>query len=250
MRKKPLEKILIFGATSAIAYETAKIFAEGGASLFLCARDEDEVKRIAADLLVRGARQVTPQLFDAHDADSIVRAIEASLQKFPDLDGLLVAHGMLPDQKECEQNDAAAREAFEVNFTSITTILTHIVPHFEEQGHGSIAVISSVAGDRGRQKNYIYGAAKAALSAYLSGLRQRLHKSDVGVITVKPGFVDTPMTEALEKNFLVARPEVVGRGIHKAMVKGKDVVYLPWFWRWIMLGVRMLPERLFKKLSI
>jgi len=243
-------KILIFGAASAIAFETAKLFAKDGASLYLCARDEDELKRLSEDLIVRGAKEVGYSIFDALNDKSIINAIDSCLAKFPDIDGLLIAYGTLPDQKLCEADVEEMRKAININFTSVGVILTHIVAHFQKQGCGTIAVISSVAGDRGRQSNYVYGSAKGALSIFLSGLRQGLNKSGVQVLTVKPGFVDTPMTANLKKGILFVGPDVVAKGIYKAIIKGKDIVYLPWFWWGIMMIIRNIPEKIFKKIKL
>ncbi|MBI5142506.1 MAG: SDR family oxidoreductase [Nitrospirae bacterium] len=243
-------KILIIGATSAIAYETAKIFAKHGSSLYLCARDEHELKRLADDLLIRGAKEVCFSHFDALSSDSIISSIDTCLEKYPDLDGLLIAHGTLPDQHLCEQDIDEMERAVRINFTSSAAILTYIAPYFEQLGHGCITVISSVAGDRGRQSNYVYGSAKGAMSIFLSGLRQRLHKAGVSVVTIKPGFVDTPMTANIAKNFLFAKPDVIASGIYKAFYKSSNTVYLPWFWRWIMLIIRNIPEVVFLRIRL
>lgn len=245
-----LSKILIFGATSAIAYETAKLFAKDGASLYLCARDEDNLKRLSEDLTVRGAKEVAYSRFDAMDKNSTIKAIDDCLARFPDLDGVLIAYGTLPDQKLCENNIDEMNKAVEINFTSVAAILTHITPHFESKQCGTIAVISSVAGDRGRQSNYIYGSAKGALTVFLSGLRQRLHKLNVNVITIKPGFVDTPMTADFKKGLLFVKPDVIARGIYNAVMKEKGAAYLPWFWRFIMMIIIHIPECIFKKIKL
>ena len=243
-------KILIFGATSVIISETAKLFARDGASLYLCARSKDDLQRLAADLKVRGAKDVFYSTFDALKEDSLDNAIQECLAKFPDLNGLLIGHGVLPNQRQCEERAGDMRTALEVNFTSIAEILIRITPHFEQQGYGTIAVISSLAGDRGRQSNYIYGSAKSALSTFLSGLRQRLHKSSVQVITIKPGFVDTPMTKDFKKGILWASPVRIGQGIYKAFESGIPIVYVPGFWRLIILVIRFIPESLFKRLKL
>jgi hypothetical protein len=245
-----LNSILIFGATSAIAYETAKLFAQEGASLYLCARDEENLTRLSNDLTVRGAKAVAYSTFAATNTDTMTKAIDLCLTKFPNLDGLLIAHGNLPDQQQCESDLKAMQQAIEINFTSAAAILTHMARHFAEQGRGVMTVISSVAGDRGRQSNYVYGSAKGALSIFLSGLRQRLHKSGVKVITIKPGFVDTPMTAGLKKGLLFVGPDVIAKGIHKAMTIGKDTVYLPRFWRGIMMIIKSMPEKIFKKINL
>ncbi|RJQ53769.1 MAG: SDR family oxidoreductase [Nitrospiraceae bacterium] len=243
-------KILVFGATSAIAFGTAKLFARDGASLYLCARDEEDLKALSADLTVRGAKEVGYSVFNALDKGSIIRAVDDCLKKFPELDGLLIAYGTLPDQGLCETDIEEMRRAVEINFTSPAIILTYIAGHFEKKKQGVIAVISSVAGDRGRQSNYVYGAAKGALTTFLSGLRQRLGKSGVNVITVKPGFVDTPMTAGFKKGLLFVGPDVIAKGIYRAVKTGKSIAYVPWFWRIIMMIIRNIPEKIFIKIKL
>jgi len=243
-------KLLIFGATSAIAHQTARLFARDGASFYLCGRNEERLLRNSKDLLVRGAASVFHSIFDALDSCSITNAIDNCLNKMPDLDTLLIAHGSLPNQQDCASDVSAMRETIDINFTSAAIILTHIAKHFEERGEGNIAVICSVAGDRGRKSNYVYGASKGALSVFLSGLRQRFCGSGVSVITIKPGFVNTPMTADFEKGRLFVGPEVIAKGIYEAVAKGKNVVYLPWFWRWIMMIIKSIPEEIFKRMDL
>jgi decaprenylphospho-beta-D-erythro-pentofuranosid-2-ulose 2-reductase len=156
----------------------------------------------------------------------------------------------LGNQKACELSYEVTEQQLRINFLSVVSLLTPIANYFEAQGHGCIAVISSVAGERGRQSNYVYGTAKGAVKVFLQGLRNRLYHSGVSVITVNPGFVDTPMTAELPKNFLFAAPTSVGNGIYKAIIRSKDIVYLPWFWRWIMMGLRLVPEGIFKRMRI
>ena len=166
------------------------------------------------------------------------------------MDTVLIAHGTLPDQPACEADYAVTLEAMTTNALSAISLLTRLANRFESQRRGTLAVISSVAGDRGRKSNYVYGTAKAAVSTFLDGLRNRLYESGVKVVTAKPGFVDTPMTASFEKGLLWAQPDAVGRGIHQAIVRGKDVVYLPGFWRLIMMIIRHVPETVFKRLSL
>lgn len=244
------ERILIVGATSAIAQALARRLAREQAWLFLVARDPQKLSAVAQDLQVRGAGRVETFPLEATDYPRHPRLLEALFQGFARLDGVLVAHGELPDQKKCEQDVAETLRQFEVNALSVLALLVPLANYFEKEKRGWIAVISSVAGERGRQSNYVYGAAKAAVTRFLEGLRNRLWKSGVTVLTVKPGFVDTPMTAHLPKNFLFASPEQVARGIHRALKARKDVVYVPWYWRWIMAQVRLLPEALFKRLKL
>ena len=156
----------------------------------------------------------------------------------------------MPDQNCCEQSFDLVRREFEINTLGTLSLLTHASNLFANQGFGTLCVISSVAGDRGRQSNYVYGAAKGAVSIFLEGLRNRLYSKGVQVLTVKPGFVDTPMTAAFTKGRLWAKPEKVAKGIYKAVIHKKDVVYLPWFWSPIMLGIRWIPEAIFKRLRL
>ena len=162
----------------------------------------------------------------------------------------LIAHGTLPDQAECEASAALTRQALQVNALSVIELLTELANRLQAQGSGTLAVISSVAGDRGRKSNYVYGAAKGMVSIFLQGLRNRLHSHGVRVITIKPGFVDTPMTESFDKGVLWARPDRVARDIVSAIDKGRDVVYTPWFWRYILWVIRGIPEGVFKRLGL
>jgi len=245
-----MERILIIGAASAIAQATARIFAAAGASLILVGRDPEKLRAVAEDLRVRGARRIETIALDAREYDRHQGLIEEARRFLGGLDAALIAHGTLPDQKACEASFDLTRRDFETNALSVISLLTHLANSFERQGYGTIAVISSVAGDRGRQSNYVYGATKAAVTTFLQGLRNRLHRSGVHVLTVKPGPVDTPMTAGLPKGFLWVRPEVVAAGIYRAIKSHKDVVYLPWVWYVLMIGVRAIPEKVFKRMSL
>lgn len=245
-----MKKILVIGATSAIAEATARRFAARGAELFLLARNQERLTSLVEDLKVRGASSVHGEIFDANDLARHAAVITSVIEQLGGLDLVLVAHGTLGDQKACEQDVALTLSELNTNAFSVISLLTPLANHFEKQGHGSIAVISSVAGDRGRQSNYVYGAAKGMLSIFLQGLRNRLYKSGVQVLTIKPGFVDTPMTAAFPKGPLWATPEKVASDIDKAIAKGKDVLYTPGFWCLIMAIIRSVPEFIFKRLSL
>ncbi|HEX8385080.1 MAG TPA: SDR family oxidoreductase [Rubricoccaceae bacterium] len=244
------DRVLILGATSAIAHEVSRLYARAGASIVLAARDPEKLSANAADLRARGARSVVEVPFDAADFARHGPAVEEAWDAFGGLDVALVAYGTLPDQDHAAADADAAVEAFTLNATSVVSVLTHLAGRFEAQGSGAIGVVSSVAGDRGRPSNYVYGAAKGAVSLFAQGLRARLSKHGVRVVTIKPGFVDTPMTAHVDKNPLFASPEAVARQIHKALAGNANVVYTPGFWRPVMVGIRAIPERVFKKLNL
>ena len=166
------------------------------------------------------------------------------------MDLALIAHGSLPDQARCSVSVDDTLEALRINGTSVISLLTCLTPVFEAQRSGTIAVISSVAGDRGRQSNYAYGAAKGMVSVFMQGLRNRLTPHGVHVLTIKPGLVDTPMTASFKKGFLWATPDRVGADIVRAIDRRKDVLYTPWFWRLVMLAICAVPETLFKRLKL
>jgi len=245
-----MEKVLIIGATSAIAEETARLYAKQGAALALVARNGERLQSLCADLPIRGAAAAHAYSMDVNDTASHKGILDQAQAALGGLDVVLIAHGTLPDQKACEQDVGLALREFNTNAVSTIALLTDLANRMESQGRGSIAVISSVAGDRGRQSNYLYGSAKAALSIFLQGLRNRLQASGVQVLTIKPGFVDTPMTAEFKKGLLWVKPAVIAKGIVKALRKKKDVVYLPFFWRWIMLIIKSIPERMFKRMSL
>jgi decaprenylphospho-beta-D-erythro-pentofuranosid-2-ulose 2-reductase len=243
-------KILAIGATSAIAHETLKHFAARGANLFLVGRTPEKLEAVAGDLRVRGAKTVETYLVDVSDFGKHDAMFAAAVEKLGGLDTVLVAHGTLGDQKKSEQHTDEMLKEFNNNALSVMALLTPVANYLEKQGHGTIAVISSVAGDRGRQSNYIYGAAKGALNVYLQGLRNRLYKSGVKVLTIKPGTVDTPMTAHLKKGLLFASAESVGKQIYDIILKGKEVSYVPGYWRGIMTVIRTIPEPVFKRLKL
>lgn len=245
-----MKKIVIIGATSAIATETARCFAKDETSLFIAGRSATKLDRLARDLEVRGAKDVHTAIFDANNIISHDQLLEQAFHSLGEIDAVLIAHGDLPDQKRCERSWQDAERAFNVNFMSPVALLTSFANYFETRGKGNITVISSVAGDRGRQSNYIYGAAKGGLSTFLQGLRNRLAAKGVSVTTIKPGFVDTPMTANIKKGPLFASAESVGKRIHKAMVKGESVVYTPCFWRVIMGIIQHIPEAIFKRMKL
>lgn len=245
-----MQKVVIIGATSAIAEATARLYAARGAQLFLVARNATRLEGIAADLRIRGSREVFQATLDVNDLQEHARVIDAIWTSLGSVDVVLIAHGTLPDQAQCEASVDVALKEFATNATSTIALLTALAPRFEVQRQGAIAVISSVAGDRGRQSNYLYGSAKAAVAAFASGLRQRMAKMGVNVLTIKPGFVDTPMTRAFKKGALWAKPEGIANGIVRAIDRSRSVVYLPGFWLPIMLIIRHIPEFVFRRIKL
>jgi len=240
--------ILVLGASSDIAKATAQRFAQRGFAHYLAGRNLDELTKDAADLALRSGQPAKAVAFDA-------TAFETHADFYAALDpkpvGAICAVGYLGDQQRAQTDPDEARRIMDTNYSGCASILDRIAADFEDRGEGVIIGVSSVAGERGRMSNYCYGSAKAGFTAYLSGLRNRLSHSGVRVITIKPGFVATRMTEGMDLPPLItAKPEQTARDIERAWRKGKDVVYSRWFWRWIMLMVRNIPERLFKRLKL
>ncbi len=245
-----MKKVLVLGATSAMAQATVRLLAARGASLYLVGRNTERLEAVAQDARTRGAAKVATEALDLDDVAQHEALVERATTALGGLDGALLAHGILGNQEASQRAYAEAEKVFRTNFLSAVSLLTPLANRFEAQKAGTLVVISSVAGDRGRQSNYIYGASKGALSVFLQGLRNRLARSGVAVVTVKPGFVDTPMTADMKKNALFASPEKVARGILRAADKRRNEVYLPGFWRLIMFIIRSIPEGLFKRLKL
>lgn len=245
------QNILIFGATSGIAQAVARIYAQRGDCLFLTARNADKLGAVATDLAARGAGEVHTFVLDANDTAKLPELVNSAWSELGRVDVALVAHGTLPDQARCESDMDYAVNEFHTNAASVIACLTVLAQRFEQQKGGTIAVIGSVAGDRGRASNYLYGAAKAAVDAFASGLRGRMFGAGVRVLTIKPGFVDTPMTRGLPlPQALVVPAERVATDIVRAVERGRDVLYTPWFWRYIMLGIVHIPNVLFKRMKL
>ncbi len=247
------QKILFVGATSAISQECAREYARRGATMCLAGRSLSRLETVRQDLLSIGAQQVECCLFEA-ETEIALDFIERAATSIGGLDAILVAHGSLPDQTECNADVELSLHEFHINATSVIAVCLMAAHYFEQNprrsGSSCIAVISSVAGERGRQSNYIYGASKGAVSIFLQGLRNRLHPKGIHVLCVKPGFVDTPMTAHLPKNALFASARRVGKRIYKAMEAGSDVVYVPGYWRYVMGIIRLIPESVFKTLKL
>ncbi|MGH8634890.1 MAG: SDR family oxidoreductase [Burkholderiales bacterium] len=245
-----MQRILIVGATSAIAEATARRFAARGARLFLVARDAERLRDLASDLSIRGAAIAGLAVLDVNDFARHEAVLEDAARALDGIDVALIAHGTLADQARCEKNFPLTLDELNTNAISVISLLTHLANRFAAQRCGSIAVLSSVAGDRGRASNYVYGAAKGVVTLFMQGLRGRLHKSGVHVLTIKPGFVDTAMTAAFKKGPLWSQPEKIAEGIERALEQRKDVAYLPFWWWLVMAIIKLIPEALFKRTSL
>ena len=240
--------VLIVGAKSDIARATAREYARHGYDLYLAGRNITELKELATDITVRTQRTVKLVELDILDYQSHP-GFYASLEEKPL--GVISAVGYLGNQEKAQTDFAEARKIIDTNYTGIVSLYNIIANDFEKRRSGFIVGISSVAGDRGRKSNYLYGSAKAALTAYLSGLRNRLYDAQVHVLTVKPGFVATKMTEDMDlPDQLTAQPEEVARDICHAQQKGKNVLYTKWIWKWVIMLIKMIPEWKFKEMSI
>lgn len=246
-----MKNVLIIGATSAIAIACAKIWAKEKAAFFLVGRNQSKLKQTADDLGVIGATSVCIHTLDLNNFDLHKKMIERSFTTLEKIDVVLIAHGTLSNQSDCEQDVNLALDEFSSNGLSVISILTLLANRMEKQGTGTIAVISSVASDRGRPSNYLYGSAKAAVTSFCEGLRARLFKVGVHVMTVKPGFVDSPMTKGLSlPKPLVSSPEKVAGCILQGIEKISDSIYAPGYWFWIMLVIRSIPGFIFKRMNL
>ncbi|GIX31144.1 MAG: short-chain dehydrogenase [Porticoccaceae bacterium] len=244
-----MHNVAIFGATSAIAEAVARRLIKPEARFYLVGRDDERLALVAADLAARGA-QVQTQVADLVevDAEGLVAEVFAALGV---VDLILIAYGLLPDQEACEKSLPTTLEAIAVNGTSQVALAMAAAAHLERQGGGTLAAITSVAADRGRRSNYVYGAAKALVATFLAGLRHRFHGRGVRVVDIRPGFVDTPMTARFEnKGLLWSSPDRVAGNIVRALEKGSGVYYVPGYWRAIMAVIRALPEGIFHRLPL
>ena len=241
-------RVLIIGATSAIAAEVARLYAARGAALVLAGRNPARLAAVGDDLRLRGAGSVAVEELDVLDREAQAPFVRRAFAE--GLDVVLVAHGVLPDQRRCEVDAGEAIRALEVNLVATVALLTLLANELQARRSGTLAVISSVAGDRGRQSNYVYGAAKAGLTVFLQGLLQRLYPAGVRVVTLKPGFVDTPMTAHLPRNPLASSSRRAARAIYRAIEGRREVAYIPWFWRPVMALIKAIPEPIFKRLRL
>lgn len=244
-------RLIILGATSAIAEATARLYAQESAEILLIGRQAERLSTIAADLKLRGAARTEFLARDLADTQAIATDFADFVARLGGIDHLLLAYGVLGDQPLAERDAAAAESLLEINFVSAALWAIAAAETFERQGHGSLVVLGSVAGDRGRRANFIYGAAKAGLAALVEGLAHRFADRGPRAVIVKPGPVITPMTDGFtRKGPLWATPETIAVVVRRAADRGGPVVYAPWFWRFIMLIIRFLPAPIFNRLNL
>jgi decaprenylphospho-beta-D-erythro-pentofuranosid-2-ulose 2-reductase len=244
------KKIVILGATSGIALEVERQLARQGHELLLVGRSPQRLAELQVDLMIRGAQQVLTYSAELSSVQHHAATFDFVRRTFPGFDTVLLAYGSMRSQKDSESSVDILLEELQVNFVSATAILTLFAAELERRRTGCIAVVTSVAGDRGRRSNFVYGSAKGALSLFLQGLRSRLHPAGVRVITIKPGPVQTAMTDHLPNSARFADPKQVARDIVRALERrSPDVLYTPRMWRYVMSAVRHIPETVFKRLS-
>ncbi len=244
------KRIAVFGASSAIASAICRRLATSGAQFALVARRQEQLDVLVADLRIRGAAASFTHATDLQDSAPHPQLVADIAAEMGGIDVAILAHGILGDQAAAAASFAETRQVLEINFMSSISLLTELANQMEAARRGQIVVIGSVAGDRGRQSNYVYGTSKAALQTFCQGLRNRLTPAGVGVLLVKPGFVDTPMTAHIPKGPLFVSPDRVAADVIAAMGGKKDVIYTPWFWSPIMFVIRLIPESIFKRLKL
>jgi short-subunit dehydrogenase len=250
MSTNPPKKILVLGATSGIAEATCRIWAAQGASLFLVARNETKLAAVAADLKTRGAAYVDTAVADLDDITGHTALLTHAINSLTGMDVAYLAHGILGDQSKAEKDFSEAAQILHTNFVSVVSLLTWLANYCVQRHSGVLAVISSVAGDRGRKSNYLYGSSKAGLTAFLDGLRNRIDREGVTVLNIKPGPVKTAMTAQMKGAEKMADVNAVARTIAAAIDARKDELYVPFQWGPIMFVIRHIPESLFKKLNL
>lgn len=244
------QNVLVLGATSAIAEATMRILARHGTAFYLVARDGDKLAAVRSNLLTLGAVSVTVHVADLNDTSAHPSLLRQAANVLGTIDMALLAHGVLGEQQQAQAEYASAEIILRTNFLSYVSLITWLANYFEGAHRGVLAVISSVAGDRGRKSNYVYGASKGGLNVYLEGVRNRIDRSGVHVLTIKPGFIATPMTAQLPKNPLFLKPSEAGKYILQAVARRKDVAYIPPFWAFVMLVIRSIPRSIFKKMNL
>ncbi len=243
-------KILVLGATSGIAEACIRQWAQRGDALYLVARNPDRLAAVAADARTRGASSVGSAVADLDDTAAHPELLAHAINGLGGLDVAFLAMGVLGEQSQAERSFSAAHQILHTNLTAAVSLLTWLANYTAQRHAGTLAVLSSVAGERGRRSNYVYGSSKAGLTAFVDGLRNRIDRDGVRVMTIKPGPVKTAMTETMKGSEKFADVEAVASTLVKAIDRGKDIVYVPGIWRIIMAVIRAIPERVFKKLNL
>lgn len=243
-------RILVLGATSGIAEACIRLWANRGDALYLVARNADKLAVVAADARTRGASHIGTAVANLDDTGAHAEVLAHAINSLGGLDVAFLALGVLGDQSDAERNFATADQILHTNFVAPVSLLTWLANYTAQRRAGTLAVLSSVAGERGRKSNYVYGSSKAGLTAFVDGLRNRIDREGVRVMTIKPGPVKTAMTEGMKGSAKFADVEVVAASLVKAIDKGTDVVYVPGIWRVIMAVIRAIPESIFKKLNL
>jgi decaprenylphospho-beta-D-erythro-pentofuranosid-2-ulose 2-reductase len=244
------KKILVLGATSGIAEATCRIWATQGASLFLVARNAEKLAAVAADLKTRGASFVDTAVADLDDTSQHPSLLTHAINSMGGMDVAYLTHGILGNQPRAELDFAVAEQILHTNFISVVSLLTWLANYCVQRKSGVLAVISSVAGDRGRKSNYLYGASKAGLSAFLGGLRNRIDREGVTVLNIKPGPTRTAMTAGMAGAEKMADVNDTAKAIVAAIEKRVDTLYVPFKWAPIMFVIQHIPEPIFKKLNL
>jgi short-subunit dehydrogenase len=245
------KRILVLGATSGIAEATCRLWAQRGDHLFLIARSPEKLAAVAADLRTRGAGYVDTAVADLDDTSKHPELLATAINSLAGLDIAFLAVGALGNQTDAERNFPAAHQILHTNFVAPASLLTWLANYCAQRRSGTLAVLSSVAGERGRKSNYVYGSSKAGLTAFTDGLRNRIDREGVRVMTIKPGPVKTAMTEGMKNPPPgIADVEDVAASLVRSIDRGQDIVYVPSPWRWKMAAVRAIPEIKFKKMNL
>ena len=244
------KRILVLGATSGIAEACVRLWADRGDALYLVGRNVDKLAVVAADAATRGASHVGSAVANLDDTNAHAEVLAHAINSLGGLDVAFLALGVLGEQPEAEKNFAAANQILHTNFVAPVSLLTWLANYTSQRRAGTLAVLSSVAGERGRKSNYVYGSSKAGLTAFVDGLRNRIDRDGVKVMTIKPGPVKTAMTEGMKGSGKFADVDAVAASLVKAVDKGTDVVYVPGIWRVIMAVIRAIPESVFKKMNL
>ncbi len=245
-----MKNLLILGATSGIAQAYINRVADRFEKIVLVARNTQKLEHLSAHIATVSKASVTIIESDLSDSTRHEDLVSEIVSSIGSVDCALISYGQLTDQSRCLDDANYAMEQFNLNGTSTISLSLHLAHQMTKQNGGTVAVIGSVAGDRGRRSNYCYGAAKSAVESFLAGLRSDMQKHGVHVLTIKPGFVDTPMTSEFKKGALWVSADKVASDIDLAIQKSKNVLYTPWFWRYIMLVIKCIPEFIFKKLPL